>query len=80
MVEMIVGDHFTDRIDTTEELLLEFNLLPGSVEQRLAARPDFNENVMQQLYDRLREIPPPNVRNGPVRFQIHCRLPRVCKR
>jgi hypothetical protein len=71
-IEEIVRDHFAVLTEGSgHDLLVQFEVLPDSVvDVKIALRPRIIKGRIQDLYNRFRDLPPPQVKNGPIKFQI----------
>jgi len=71
-VENLVDDHFALLArEAGRDLIVQCELQPGRrLEIKIASQPSIDDEIYQPLYDRLVELPGPDVKGGPVRFQI----------
>ncbi|MBN1967361.1 MAG: DUF3480 domain-containing protein [Anaerolineae bacterium] len=69
VIQVVEGEFGQADEEPGQDLVLQFEIVPGDVTIRFASKPGLGEMRLAALGARLKTIPAPPVKEGPVRFQ-----------
>ncbi|GMQ79107.1 MAG: hypothetical protein BMS9Abin02_1663 [Anaerolineae bacterium] len=71
-IEEAVDGHFSEiEYSPGQDFLIQIEVSPeGTLDLEMAAQPGISDEILRGLYDQLLDIPIPEVKQGPIKFQI----------